>query len=445
MTMPKTVAFLVSSFALVAAIALPAHAAGDKWALLIGVDKCQAVGELKVCAADAIAFQDVLRRLGYADSHVTLLVDNQATNVNTLPTIGNVERAIKRLAQVAEPGDSILFFFSGHGVTNGGVSYLVPTDGDLTKGVSLSWIKDQFSTSKAAEKVMILDACHSGGAKGVSGITPDLKKSASLVMLLSCEKDQVSWPDRQDRHSVFTSAVLEGLSGKAAGPDRKVTHKSLATYVRKNVKEWTFANQKSEQTPVLVADISSDIVLADVALLKPASVTLTVTPAAQPAAAATFTPAAAASGEDRHTYYAGSGLNARSCQDSSLFKANPGRFSVVGENRVADAVLGKTWVLYDADEIFTLADARSRAEQLGARLPTQQELASLLALKQQKGDWARINGAFFPKHNRTSMFWTGAGSGGSFTMLRYVVDFSDGSVRKASSDDLYGALLILDK
>ena len=445
--MPKSFPVRMASLALAVGLTISAHAAGDKWALLIGVDKCEAVGELKVCAADAIALKSVLERIGYPASHITLLVDNQATNVNALPTIGNVERAIKRLAQVAEADDKILFFFSGHGVTYNGSSFIVPTDGDLTKGVSLSWVKDQFAACKAKEKVMILDACHSGAAKGVSGITPDLKKSGNLVMLLSCEKEQVSWPDKQGRHSVFTSAVLEGLSGKAANADRKVTHRALAAYVRKSVKDWTYENQKNEQTPVMVADATGDLVLADIALMQPASVTINViSPAAtgQPAEPG-VTPAVVASGEDRRAYYTGSSLGARSCQDSSLFRANPGRFSVKAENQVADAMLGKTWVLYDANEILTLADARSRAEQLGARLPTQQELASLLALKQQKGDWARVNGAVFPKHNRTSMFWTSSGSGMSITMLRYVVDFSDGTTRKASSDDLYGTLLILDK
>ena len=446
MTIPKTLSFLlVASLALAAGFTSPTYAAGDKWALLIGVDKCEAVGELKVCSADALALKSVLEQIGYPDNHITVLVDNNQSNINATPTIGNVERAIKRLAQVAEADDTILFFFSGHGVTHTGTSFLVPTDGDLTKGVSLTWIKDQFAACKAKEKVMILDACHSGAAKGVSGITPDLKTVGNLVMLLSCEKEQVSWPDKQGRHSVFTSAILEGLSGKAANADRKVTHKTLAAYVRKSVKDWTYENLKNEQTPVMVADASGDIVLADIALMKPANVTINVMVPTPPPAMASITPTAVASGEDKHAYYTGSGLESRSCQDSSLFRANPGRFSVKAENQVADAMLGKTWVLYDADEILTLTEARNRAKQLGARLPTPQELASLLALKQQKGDWARINSTVFPKHNRTSMFWTGSGSGASVTMLRYAIDFSDGTARKASSDDQYGLLLILDK
>jgi len=269
LTVPKRRLFLIVFIAFACGFAGPSHAASDKWALLIGVDKCEAVGELKVCSADALALKSVLQQIGYPDNHITVLVDNNQSNINATPTIGNVERAIKRLAQVAKADDKIFFFFSGHGVTHDGTSFLVPTDGDLTRGVSLTWIKDQFAACKAREKVMILDACHSGAAKGVSGITPDLKTVGNLVMLLSCEKDQVSWPDKQGRHSVFTSAILEGLSGKAANADRKVTHQTLADYVYDSVRDWTYENQKNEQTPVLVADTSGDIVLADIALMKP--------------------------------------------------------------------------------------------------------------------------------------------------------------------------------
>ena len=272
MTILKNLSALFVSLALSAVLTATAQAGGDKWALLIGVDMCEAVGKLTVCSADALALKSVLEQIGYPANHISMLVDNQS-NMNAMPTIGNVERSIKRLAQVAEADDTVLFFFSGHGVTaNDGTSFLVPTDGDLTKGVSLTWIKDQFAACKASEKVMILDACHSGAAKGVSGITPDLKTSGNLVMLLSCGKEQVSWPDTDGQHSVFTSALLEGLSGKAANADRKVTHQTLATYVGKCVKEWTYGNQKNEQTPVMVAENSGDIVLADLALMKPAKV-----------------------------------------------------------------------------------------------------------------------------------------------------------------------------
>jgi hypothetical protein len=266
---PNKITFLFLLVAL--ALAATAQAAGDKWALLIGVDKCKAVGELKVCSADAVAMKSVLEQIGYPAKRINVLTDNQS-DMDDMPTMLNVERAIKRLAEAAEADDTVLFFFSGHGVTANGTSMLVPTDGDLTKGISLTWIKDQFAACKAREKVMILDACHSGAAKGVSGITPDLKTSGNLIMLLSCEKDQVSWPDAEGRHSVFTSAVLEGLSGKAADADKKVTHLSLADYVRKSVKNWTFENKKSRQTPIMVADASGDIVLADVALINPVGV-----------------------------------------------------------------------------------------------------------------------------------------------------------------------------
>lgn len=273
----KQLSFLLPFLILAVCLTIPARAAGKQWALLVGVDKCKAIGELKVCAADATAMKSVLEKIGYPAKHITLLVDTQS-DINTMPTMGNVMRAIERLAEVADPEDQILFFFSGHGVTCNGDSFLVPTDGDLTNGINLTWIKQQFATSEAKEKIMILDACHSGAAKGVSGITPDLKKADNLVMLLSCESNQVSWPDNHGRHSVFTAAVLDGLSGKAANAERKVTHRTLAAYVHANVKNWTYENQKNTQTPVLVDDGSKDIVLANSAPQKSAAATVAPAP-----------------------------------------------------------------------------------------------------------------------------------------------------------------------
>jgi len=93
---------------------------------------------------------------------------------------------------------------------------------------------------------------------------------------------------------------------------------------------------------------------------------------------------------------------------------------------------------------MTLDEARTRARQLGGRLPNLRELSSLLTLQRQSGDWARINGVFFPKHTRSSLVWTDEGSLTSVAMLRYLVDFSDGTMRKGSSDDRNIMLVILE-
>ena len=245
---------------LLALLAPLAHAA-EKWALVIGVDKCKALGELKVCTADARAVGGLLKQAGY---NVSLLTDDGDDFANW-PTIGNVERGVEGIVEVAENGDTILIFFSGHGVTQDGECYLVPVDGDDKKAVSLSWLKKKLAGSTAGQKVVILDACHAGAAKGVNGISLSHKaRSNDLVMLLSCTEKQVSWPDEQRGHSVFTQHLLEGLRGGAAGADRRVTHEELFEYVRKRVRAWTFANRKPIQTPVMAASGTGETILASI-------------------------------------------------------------------------------------------------------------------------------------------------------------------------------------
>ena len=278
-------AMVASSFSL----ALPAVAADERWAPLVGVDKCANLGELKVCAADARSLQAVLEQAGY-QGQVKVLADD-GPDLSQWPTQSNLERAIENLAKTADAGDTILLFFSGHGLTRNGEGYLVPSDGDQKRGLALAWVKDQLRASKAREKILILDACHAGTAKGVTGIVPDATASKDLVMLLSCDRDQVSWPDEAGGHSVFTAALIAGLAGQAVvGPDRRVTAAALHRYVQGRVKQWVFTNGRESQTPLLVADATGDVVLAELAMANPAAVTRNVTPLTTATATSNVTP-----------------------------------------------------------------------------------------------------------------------------------------------------------
>lgn len=252
---------------LCSALALAA-AESNRWALVVGVDKCAAIGELKVCAADARALAAQLAQVGYAGSEITVLADDSA-DLSTWPTIGNVKRRLEILAEGAGPEDSILFFFSGHGVTRDGEGYLVPSDGDARQAIALKWVKSVLAASKAGRKTIILDACHAGAAKGVSGIVPGAADGGDIAMLLSCDRDQVSWPDESRRLSAFTAKLLQGLAGGAdKNRDGRVTVAELSDYVKEGVKNWTMRNGKALQTPI-TAGGASDQVLAVVANVPP--------------------------------------------------------------------------------------------------------------------------------------------------------------------------------
>lgn len=66
----------------------------------------------------------------------------------------------------ATEGETLLFYFSGHGTTEGEEAYLLPIDftpGELEKALSASALWKMIEKSPAARVLVILDACRAGG------------------------------------------------------------------------------------------------------------------------------------------------------------------------------------------------------------------------------------------------------------------------------------------
>jgi formylglycine-generating enzyme required for sulfatase activity/uncharacterized caspase-like protein len=233
-------------------------AGGERYALVIGIDGYRALDKLTSCVADAEAVAKVLEESG-GFSTVIRLTDRAAEADR--PTLATVRRRIEHVAKAAEKGDTVLLFFSGHGVERGGAGYLVPIDGDFDNAVPLAWVNEQLEKSAATTKVAIFDCCHAG-AKGVPGIRPSL---TSAVMLLSCSKGELSHNDESSGHGVFTRYLIEGLRGAADGADEsakdsQVTVSELYRYVRKHVVDWSLAQGK-KQTPLCLPEEGSGVAL----------------------------------------------------------------------------------------------------------------------------------------------------------------------------------------
>ncbi|MCD6405841.1 MAG: SUMF1/EgtB/PvdO family nonheme iron enzyme, partial [Planctomycetes bacterium] len=245
-----TVVLLLLLFPLAAA---GAGESGERWAVVIGIDGYQDLGRLDTPVNDAKAVAGVLVSSGgFRENRVILLTDD-AANVHNRPTLATIRKRIENTALLTEPGDTLVVFFSGHGIIRDGKGYIVPLDGDRRNAIALDWVKGILSKSRASNKVFILDACHAGsGAKGVSGIAPSLvAETPGLVMLLSSAAEQVSYPDKKSGRSAFTQYLVEGLEGKAdADGDRNVTSLEVFEHIKSRLKDW-YVETGRLQTPLM--------------------------------------------------------------------------------------------------------------------------------------------------------------------------------------------------
>jgi Caspase domain len=165
------------------AATLLAQPTGRKYALLIGIDKYESK-PLLGCNTDVDLQRELLlHRYGFKREDIVELRDTEATYNNIITQFQT------HLIQKAQPGDLVVFLFSGHGsivrdpspITdfkddngNGQNGTILPIDWktpDPTKvreimGKTLFLLSSQLKTDNV---VMILDSCHSeGGLRGNS-------------------------------------------------------------------------------------------------------------------------------------------------------------------------------------------------------------------------------------------------------------------------------------
>ena len=226
--------------------------------LAIGISKYPGTRKLDYAAQDAAALADAFKK------HSSPLYES--VEVNVIPD----ERADRKgifagmlwLRERMMDGKSVgIAFFGGHGEKDKDDSlYFLPVDFEEKNlsgsAIEADVLKKQL-LSIPGRKMLILDACHSGQidsgkTRGVGGLTDQLVRDLTaeengLIVMCSALGTEQAQESHQFRHGLFTSALLEGLAGKATqSGDGAVYLTALDNYVSARVKELS----KGQQNPV---------------------------------------------------------------------------------------------------------------------------------------------------------------------------------------------------
>ncbi|HEY9600799.1 MAG TPA: caspase family protein, partial [Allocoleopsis sp.] len=226
------------------------------WLLLVGVNRYQdeCLPSLRYSSVDCQGLADALVEATqeFAQKQVKIHHDFASQP----PNLATVRASLKQISTAARPQDTVLIYFSGHGMlepnTEQAVLCLADTQKDnlLETGLRVQELLQLLGNCAAHQQLVWLDACHSGGmtlrgatqepkVEPLLNPTPQLvevlqqraAKSKGFYALLSCDRGQQSWEFPELGHGVFTYYLMRGLRGEAADSQGAIDADGLYRYV----------------------------------------------------------------------------------------------------------------------------------------------------------------------------------------------------------------------
>jgi len=233
-------------------------AAADKLAFLVGNQNYQNDKPLRNPAHDVELLAERLRRIGFT----------------VLPPLYNQGRTtlidgLRELHTKIKPGDTVLVYFSGHGLQYQGENYLVPVDANIAlaneipdEAVGGSRVLSYLE--EAGVKIVILDACRNNpyrsAGKGIGkGLGRQDASAVNNTLLAFAAAPGEEAQDGSGQYSPYAQALADAI----VQPGQ--TLEQVFKTVRKSVREAT----GGEQEPWYNASLEDDLYLAGTKKLQP--------------------------------------------------------------------------------------------------------------------------------------------------------------------------------
>lgn len=213
-------------------------------ALIVGIDD-YATAPLSGCVNDANRMATILQSHGDGSPNFSVRCVTSPSTPVTRPVL---REAVEQL--YAGDDDMALFYFSGHGFIKSTGGYIVTTDAKkYDEGVSMDEVLAFANASRAKNKVVVLDCCHSGAMGTPSTNAGGLAQLSEGLSVLTASRDSESALEVNGT-GVFTSLLVDALQGGAADIRGNITPGSLYAYVDEALGAW-------DQRPIFKTNVSS--------------------------------------------------------------------------------------------------------------------------------------------------------------------------------------------
>jgi hypothetical protein len=224
------------------------------WAIAIGINQYQnqKLQPLLYAQRDAQSLRDFWVQEASFSADCCLMLTDFAEG-SLYPTRSNILQTIEQLCQTRiAPNDVLWCFFSGCGIQQDGIDYLMPIDGDPTRpdetGIAIDKIFQLLKAAPTQQIVLLLDVNRSHNdlvGEGVGSQTLQLAQHHNIATILSSQPQQFSHETIALRQGLFTATVIEAIRYRGC-----VTLDQLVQYLTDRLPELSEQHWRPRQDPL---------------------------------------------------------------------------------------------------------------------------------------------------------------------------------------------------
>jgi hypothetical protein len=230
----------------------------------MSVENYKHFSQTKFTHADSdLIYNTLTKKCDYAEQHTIIFKLSPDHSKSPSEILSEIKTAVSN----SNSGDSIMFYFAGHGHYQEGKTYLILPDTVPGAYETTALMLDDLSNELRVRErscFRLFDACHSGidvrdgedkpnSQDFIRSVNHD---ASGWVTLAACKEDQYSMSDPKIGHGIFTHYLCEEIS--LFNPDEPIYPEILKVRIADKVLEHSKTLGYS-QTPTLNASISGNI------------------------------------------------------------------------------------------------------------------------------------------------------------------------------------------
>lgn len=271
------------AIAVFGAFTVPASAnspweAGKKYALVVGIDDYQneSVTDLQCATSDAKLLKSTLVQAGQFPEENIFLLTSDSTGESSKPSLTNIVFRLEWLREIVGPGDTLVFYFAGHGVSMDSETFLLTEEADqrskntlMVSSLPGRVLNQLLKDAGAQNTLVLLDACRNdptagrGDANNMLSETlarglvfkplpaPAAGLERNTATVFACSEGERSWEWGDKNQGFFTYYLAEALKQGAYDTQGQATLQGLVAYLREKVNAAALREANHAQTPML--------------------------------------------------------------------------------------------------------------------------------------------------------------------------------------------------